>query len=467
VNRTLPSPRASLVFFRTLALTAGFAIAIASCTDSVGIFASLSEEKPTDTLATKDLANVSPSSLVRGKLNGNEGFFMASGLIYYRALTLAKNGWSKIGSDSIPAVTDVATGTSYKADRCLQVTSDGTNLYAAWLNSNQEPIGLYSTTDGTTWTAVAPAGSGPGSTLSTDFDKPYTDSTRTLREITRLFYVNGTVFAAVKQTALEDTDTVYRFKLYSISGTTATDLGVSLKYDATEPFAVTPIRSLAYGNGGYWFVSGTGLFTSPTTPNAFTQVSGESGMPTACSLTSVIWSSDLNRLLVSTGSGVFGTTNIGVTPGLIYARTAAGAWESSAASTLTSASTGGYANFTDLAVVPSSDGTPIVIASVASSIKYNDGDKQSNKAAASHGYGVLVPVSGSIGTQSVSCSIANESLISTYSSYEISLMSYSINHLFYLAEPDGSTVLFAGTLGKGLWSDTRSSLGTWGGWAKE
>jgi hypothetical protein len=473
VNRTLPSPRSSRIFSRSLALAAAFAIAFASCTDSVGIFASLSVEQATDTNSTKDLANVTPSSVSIGKLNGTDGFFMASGLIYYRPLVLAKNGWKKISSDSIPAVTDAATGTIYKPDRCLQIVSDGTTLYAAWLDNNLNSIGLYSTTDGANWTPVAPAGS--ATPLFSDFDKAYTDSTRTLREITRLFYVNGTVFAAVKQTALEGTSSVIRFKLYTVSGTTATDSGVSLQYDSTDPYSVTPIRSLTYGNGSYWFVSGTGLYASPTNPNAFTKDSAipntATGLAYNYSLTSVLWSDDLNRLLVATGSGVFDKsdteTSVGVTPGIIYARTAAGTWEASAASTLTGTTTGGYANFTDLAVVQSSDGTPVVIASVASSIKYNDGDTQSNKAAAAHGYGVLVPASDSISGQSVSCSIANESLISTYSSYEISLKDYSVNRLFYLSESDGTKVLFAGTLGKGLWSDTRSSSGTWGGWAKE
>lgn len=475
VNKISPSPRSRLSVPRRLALAAAIAVALASCTDSVGIFASLSEEKPTDTLSTKDLAKVTPSSVSSGKLNGSDCFFMASGLLYYRPLSLAKDSWKSLSPGSLQVV-DAATATTYRASRCLQAISDGTTLYAAWLNDNLEPLGLYSTSDGSSWTPVAPAGSAVP--LSSDFDKPYTDSTRTLREITGLFYVNGVKFAAVKQTAIEGAETVIRFKLYTISGTTAADTGVNLKYDSTNPYSVTPIRSATFGNGSYWFVSGTGLYSSPTNPDSFSADSTipntASGLAYRYSLTSVLWSADLNRLLVSTGSGVFDasstTTNVGVTPGLIYARTAAGTWETSAASTLTGSTSGGYANFTDLAVVKYNNGTtdvPVVIASVASSLKYNDGDKQSNKAADAHGYAILVPSSSSIDGQSVSCSIANESLISSYSNYEISLKDYAVNHLFFLNASDGTSVLFAATLGKGLWSDTRSAAGTWGGWAKE
>jgi hypothetical protein len=451
VNKIHRAPRAALVYFSIVLFAAAFASLIASCTDSVGIFASLSQEKPIGTLSTKELSSVSPACVVRYNVAGTDYFFMSSGLIYKRPLTLAKESWTAI--QSAPA----------NASRCLQITA-ADRLFAAWLDDNFLNRGLYASSNAVDWTAIGAA------TLSSE--------SSIIRQITGLFTLNNTVFVAVKESNYTTGNEVVIFKLYYVSGndvvpcTFNTDPDVDsnfdndLKYDSDNPYVTTSIRSMTWDGTDYWFVSGSSIYRGSTV-SQFAKVT-ETGVPGGVSFTAINWSAELNRILVSTGSGVFkvGETMTGITPGLIYARTAAGVWETSNPSVLVSSTSGGYANFTDILTVPGNvAGSPVVVASAASSLKYGDGKSQSNKAAATRGYGVLVPDADLSITGHSAISRAN--VISSWSSYETSLMDYAVTGLFYLDGESGSKVLFACTAGRGLWSNRRSSDGNWGDWEKE
>jgi hypothetical protein len=445
VNKIYRAPRAALVNFSIILFAAAFASLMASCTDSVGIFASLSQEKPIGTLSTKELSTVSPACVVRYNVGGTDYFFMSSGLIYQRPLTLTKNSWTAISAAQLPS----------GASRCVQIAA-ADRLYAAWLDENFLNRGLYASSNAVDWTAIGSA------TLSSDASA--------LRQITGLYTLNNTVFVAVKESSYTTGTEVAKFKLYYVSGNDVVECAFDneLLYVSTDPYATTSIRSMTWDGTDYWFVAGQYLYRTTGTLGSYIRVSGETNMPSGQSLASVYWSAALGRLIVATGSGVFSVsgTMTGSTSGLIFARRASdGVWETSNPSVLVSSATGGYANFTDIITVPNNAGTPVVVASAASSLKYGDGKSQSNKAAATRGYGVLVPEADlSIAGHSAS-SIVN--VISSWSNYEISLMDYAVTGLFYLDGELGSKVLFACTAGRGLWSNRRSSEGTWGDWEKE
>jgi hypothetical protein len=450
VNKIHRAPRAALVCFSIVILAAAFASLMSSCTDSVGIFASLSQEKPIGTLSTKELSSASPACVVRYNVAGTDYFFMSSGFIYQRPLALAKDSWTAISSAQLPA----------DASRCTQIAA-ADRLYAAWLDNNFAFVGLYASSNAADWTAIA-----------------FPSDPSAVRQVTGLFTLNGTVFVAVKQSTNPSGTEIVKFKLYYVSGNDAVECTFDtdadavfdddLTYDSANPYVTTSIRSMTWDGTNYWFVSGSSIYRR-TTSYEFSKVT-ETDMPTEKSLTSISWSADLNRILVSTGSGVFkvGETMTGITPGLILARRASdGVWETSAPSVLVSSTTGGYANFTDILTVPDNSGAPVIVASAASSLKYGDGKSQSNKAAATRGYGVLVPDTGSIIGRSARCS-SIDYVVSTWPSYEISLMDYAVTGLYYLDGETGSKVLFAGTAGRGLWSIRRSPEGIWEeDWQKE
>lgn len=464
LSRTAARPAiAPIVAFTLLACLS----LLTSCAqDPIGIFASLAQERPIGEDSTKALGSSSPSSVARFSMDGQDYYFMASGYLYYRPLALAKDAWRQIpGLSGLPA----------EASRCVQMTCSD-RIYAAWLDENFSFLGLYASDDAATWTQISPA------TPDIEDDVELLTRGGVSRDITGLFSLNGLVFAATRETGTEEGGSVTRFKLYSVSpgSDAAVACDFNLAYDPDHPYAATSIRSMTFDGGSYYLVSGSGIHSSPAGGAlSFSRLS-EEGMPTGMNLSSILWSPDLERLLVATGSGAFDAAPdddsdvlTGGTPGLIFARLSDGSWESSAPSVLVSnPSTGGYANFTDLQVVYGSSARPVIVASASTTLKYGDGKTQSNKAAEARGYGILVPDDDKSisGHAAIASTVAIQAEISSWSNYETTMENLAVTRLFLLPGTENASVLFACTAGKGLWSDIVTALGdafSWGGWVKE
>lgn len=372
---------------------------------------------------------------------------MATGYIYSRGLNLEKNGWTAIGSSALPD----------QAERCIQIAATETHLYAAWLNADFSSLGLYVSEDLGGWTAVDSA--------------TYASAEGLGREVTSLFSLNGVIFVGIKETTLSGG--AIKYKLSYIRDGAAVPC-VELDYLETDPYQISHFRSGAFDGTNYFFVSGSGLYRGSIDYLAgtasFSLLSGEAGMPSGQSLKSVSYSPELERLIISTGSGSFlsGEELVGSTPGLIYARTAGGSWEASAPSVLGSTTTGGYANFTDALVLPNQGGSPVIVCASESSLEYKGGTTQSTKSASARGYGILTPAADkSISGIGVLNTVDSQANITTWSNYETRLVSASIGRLYAFEEADGSMTLFACTAGNGLWSNIRAAGGTWGGWDRE
>jgi hypothetical protein len=454
--------------FPPLALSSLLCLLLAlSCSVTpIGIYTSISEEKPIGVQSTASLSAASPSAVVRF----NDKFYMTTGFIYTRPLALSKNAWTPIASASLPSAT--VNGAALSAQRCLQIASDGARLYAAWLSSDYASMGLYASQDAASWTPIDSA----AGNLVTGLDSL---SLPVKREITKLFCLNGVIFASVKESTSADSDAdgefeVY-YKLYYVSGDAAVSTGLSLNCVEASPYSVGSFRSGTYDGSRYWFISGSGIYSGTIDVAAGTAsfaALAETGMPVKQRLKSISWSAELGRLIVTTGSGSFETSDtvatlVTTTPGVVYARLPDGSWEASAASTLVSAANGGYANFTDALVVPGSSGAPVVVCAAESSLKYDTGTERYNKKAIARGYGVLIPSSGSIAGLPVASTTASQPEITTWSNYETTLMNTSVQYLYYLDGENSSKVLFACTSGDGLWSNVLGSSGAWGTWNKE
>jgi hypothetical protein len=426
-----------------LIAAAVFASAIIfSCNDPEGLYYSLRMEDPVNEGATAALDKTTPAAMVRL----GDKYFLAAGQLFSRAASLGRvtNSWTQAVQPPDTAF-------------CTSIAASSSRLYASFTDSNALSLGVYYS-DGTgtalAWTELAPE----------IFHQPAATGMRVIA----LMEANGIVFISYEVPSSD----VRRFRLQAVDESGAApvtlDSGVDISFDSSDPWDYKPIVSMAYDGTDYWFISGASLYRG--TPGAFALVSGEAGMPSKTSLKSIRWSSDLGRILVTTGSGMFRASDTvslaGSTPGLLYSRTPGGTWEASAPISLIDSATGGYANFTDSAVVPGTGSGLLLLLGSEASVKYGDGDLRTNKAVSAKGYGTFRPASdGSIAL------IASGDLttlpLASPTNLSTTLVTDAVTGFYQDASyPDGARILFALTLEDGLFSN-RYDGSSWEGWYRE
>jgi hypothetical protein len=446
-NKSRALPRLASVALASLALAA--MVLSASCNqDPEGIFSSLEKEEPVATQSTKALSSASPARVVKV----GDAYYMAAKAVYTRSLARAKDAWTAV---PYPAGGDANWS-------CIDLSAIGARLYAAFVKVDAAgalaPAGLFSFDPAASaWTAIDPAFFAAAGS-----------------EISALIPLNGILFVSYKESIGTPAAVNYRLARLDSATDTGFDAGISVPFDGTAPWNALPIVSGAYDGSQYWFVSGPTIYRG--TLGAFAALSGETGMPANVTLKSVAYRASASpRLVFATGSGMYkltagSETLTGSTPGLIYARLSDGSWEQSAAIILSTGTTDGRANFTDLAVIGSPDGTvgddALILAGSQASIKFGDGKLPENKANSARGYATLKPPA--TGSLSGLDKAASPEPLSIWANFQTSLQSHAVIRFSLLPGAEaGARVLFACSSGAGLWSNSQSPDGAWEGWRKE
>jgi hypothetical protein len=172
--------------YSTAALGAAIFLLLSSCNNGYGILAEIQTEK--ENTSTSIFYRSSVQAFTRFKDN----YYAVTNAIYSRAVTPV-TGWAQ-----------VAVGIYDKAYRCRSIAATSTALYAVIRDSSDSMVGVYSTTDGSTFTAMS-ATFGGTPAASMDVQALYAAGpagSETLFAVARdsssdyvLYYLNGGNFA--------------------------------------------------------------------------------------------------------------------------------------------------------------------------------------------------------------------------------------------------------------------------------
>ncbi len=413
-------------------------ICVSCYNDPEGLFFSLRYEQPVNDDATELLDGTSPAGIARV----GDAYYLAAGRVFVRGLERESGAWTDAGMPSGAAFSTA-------------LAASATRVYASFIDNEAANLGLHYTESASApfaWTEVS------AGIFRADGVK-----------VTAVMAVNGTVFVSTETTIA---GTRY-FRLYRINegGPAAVATNVDIPFDSDDPWDFKPIVSMTYGGSEYWFLSGAAIYHGDG--STFALLTGETDMPSKTSLRAIRWSSELGRLVITTGSGMFRASSSeslsGSTPGFIYARTSGGVWERSEPIVLVDSQTsGGYANFTDCLVLPGAAGEWLILAGSAPSIKYGEGNAQNNKAAVAKGYGTFRPasVTGSI----LGIAAADRSPVPVASATNLgttlineAVTGFAVDASISAGDPGFA---FAFTAGDGLYSNWYDGS-AWEGWFHE
>ncbi|MCX7025855.1 MAG: hypothetical protein NT080_14750 [Spirochaetes bacterium] len=230
--------------YRYLALAAFAAFMFVCCTDdSIGIFAGLAQESPTDDKASKFFTDASPKFIAQA----GTSYYAATNALYRRPEgETSSSAWSKM---DLPVSGIVTAG-----------VVDGATLYVAFCDSGGNGLGVWSYTAGT-WTHVDIGG---------DIDD---------KQVVSLAVANGTLFAS---TIVSD---VYYLNVGVFTATGVTAAG-------------GPMTGAAYDGTFYWIAAGQKLYTGAE--NSLVE-STEIGQPAGAKLGGI--ASDGTIVFVSSDDG--------------------------------------------------------------------------------------------------------------------------------------------------------------------
>ncbi len=412
-------------------------ICVSCYNDPEGLFFSLRYEQPVNDDATELLAGTSPSGIARM----GDAYYLAAGRVFVRGLEREAGAWTDAG---MPA------GAAF----CTGLAASATRVYAGFVDNEAANLGLHYTDGAASPLAWTELNAG---VFRADGVK-----------ITGIMAANGIVFVSTEETVAG----ARYFRLYRISevGPSVVGTNVSISFDSDDPWDFKPIVSLTHDGGQYWFVSGAAIYSGDGT--TFTQLTGEDDMPEKTSLKAIRWSPELDRLIITTGSGMFRADSSeslsGSTPGRIYARSL-GTWEHSEPIVLVDNQTsGGYANFTDCLVLPGAAGEWLLLAGSAPSIKYGEGDGQNNKAAVAKGYGTFRPASVTGSILGIAAADRSPSPVASATNLGTTLINEAVTGFAVDASVSAGDpgFVFAFTAGDGLYSNWYDGS-AWEGWFHE
>jgi len=406
-------------------LSAALLLSLASCQNNYGIYASIQQEEPGST--TGPFYETSVGKVIK------------FGSVYYAQRSTLDSSADGVNWNPSP-VKIAGFDTNYA---CLSMASNATALYviAYGIDSSNNPygLGLYSTTDGSTWTPVITNDSamesifeangnifivdhtGPGATQASP--------TTTLNDAWSLHYLSGPqTLTAVPVTNLPNGSPI---------------VGVAYAYSYYWLIAAADQSGGVYG-GVYAMASaslGSGSFTA-------------AGSGSTAGIPSII---DPLAIMTAASTGVL---YIGDYSGNVYRITTSGTAFTAISSAVSSYSIACFAE------VPTSLSSNVILAGLGMS-SWSLGN-----AGIDYGYVQLDPSSSTLAPTSGDSSVT----VPNNTNYDTTIYGKPVNYLSWI--PDGSGTsgkLYAGTASagisaaSGLWLDpwNNSSNPAWSGWSPE
>ena len=368
------------------------AVALSSCAeDPAGIFSRVVNEKPISSNMTEALEYSSPSFVVRL----GESYYAGVGVFWTKA-DGADNWTNEV---TLPA--DFGDATALAGSGAVA----GGAMYVLFSDSlTGDGLGVWSTTNGTSWTEVAG--------LPTD------------EYVRSIMAANGTLFAVAANVRTTSDDAAY--SIYYLNG------GSFVASNIVDSAAIGQPTSVAYSGGSYWFAAGDALVSGadPTTLAAAAEPTGGSDYSGVCAYA--------GGVIVSTRTGY-----------LHYYDGAA--WTSA----------GAFVNAKDK-VFSLSEPTYVASAN-ALLVGTNMKPRASSDTPPVDGY-LEFDLSGGFG--SAMEPVDDHGIVSDATNFAASLADKSITSMPLFDLGSGEYKLFALTDGAGPWSDTYKN-GAWGGWVRE
>lgn len=395
-----------------LALIASFSL-LASCDDDYGIFAMVAAAKDISSDMTAEFEDATPN------------FVALLGTTYYTGIPMLwkenGTGWEKVG------VSDIGSGTMH----AVSGVSTGSTMYLAFRDATNDAFkGVWSTTDGSSWTRVDSGFPASGEYFSS------------------LLMANDQLFA-VTTDVKSSTDDFNAYSVYYLNGGTFALAGVDSDSTIGQP------TSVAWDGTNYLFTAGGRLLRGTSALNDVAAITGPDD------LAPYVVSGDDTTYNATTYGGVCALPTAGsllVTgrAGSLYRTDDHGAtWLENSTSytdsdTAYSFSVPSYVSFgtaPTIAVIVGTDSIP----------------RSSTILPTADGYLEFDATSGF--DPSTNPSATDHGLIASVVNFGSSLDGLIVNAMPVFT--DGSTRrVFALTSGDGLWSNTYSD-GDWGEWVRE
>lgn len=387
--------KASMIVRRAaLSLAAMAALGLASCAEGpAGIFSRVSSDTPINETMTEAIKYATPSFVARLGTTWYAGI----GALWSKA-----DGQTTWSPATVTGVSDAAVvaGSGAVVSGALYVAFAGTDT--------GDSLGVWKSTNGTSWSEVTTSFSSSGEQLR-----------RVLAANDQLFAVTATVASDLSET----------YALYRFDGTAFQPAGISDNGDIGAP------DSVAYFGGAYWFSAGSWLVTG--TAGALSAVAGPA---TAAAFGGVC----------STGTGLIVASD----DGYLYYSTDGATW----ARTTTQLENASSKVFSLSAPTYIDDGTRKILV-----VGTNREPRSSSDTPPVDGY-LDFDLAG--GFAASAAPTDDHALVSSATNFDASLSAKSVRSMPLFDAGDGTFKLFALTDGNGLWSDTFDG-DSWGGWIRE
>lgn len=386
-----------------LAASAMAQAALVSCTDTLGIFASVASETDNSAEKTAAIEYSSPAYVVRLGTT----YYAGIGRIWEKAA--ADTQWSYA---SVSGISGLEDGSLPFSGSAAVVESGGNDtLFAAISDSvTGAALGVWATTDGSSWTRTDSAFPPSGESL------------------VRLMAANGTLFAATTNTRSSTDDTAV-YSIYYLSGSTFTPTNVADDESLGVP------SGAAWDGSAYWISAGDVLLrgglsslVALTNPSGGSSYSGLAAKGT--------------EIVAATRTGYLHRTDDGGSTWL-----SAGPFDDSDGDVY-SLSAPLFIDFGDSTVIVA--GTDSIA-------------RSSSDTPPSDGYLEFDLTSGFASDLEPD---SDHTLISTSVDFDSSLTTRSVGSMSLFELDDGTMRLFALTDAYGLWSKTWDG-DAWGNWQRE